>query len=339
MKDFDRTALHLEACKQAYKNSNIQFNDFGVAYASAELLYETNQTEAALAAYLTILDTHQLQSDIVISINILKRVVELLEAKGVYEEAFKHQKKLVELNDIAFKNDTNQALQKQKVIFQTERLESDYKLKLMKSEMDTLRAQMNPHFIFNSLSSINRYILKNETDEASDYLVKFSQLIRTVLDNARSETVSLFDELKTLQLYIDIEALRFGDKISYAFELEDDLMLHDIQLPPLLLQPYVENAIWHGLMTKESNGQLRIHTYLHADKLRLEIDDNGIGREKAAQLKSENNTKSISHGILVTENRINLYNETSAKKISVEIEDKYDNQLPSGTKIIFTFDT
>ena len=337
-KEFEKATFHLAECRKYFLMSNIKFNNYNLDFMSAELLYDTNKKEEALEKYIELINNYDQQMDVYISLNIYEKLVLLYEDKNDFEQAFSYQKKIIHLKDELFKSDTNNALQKQKVIYQTEKLENQFKLKLLKSEMDTLRAQMNPHFIFNSLNSINKYILKNQTDEASDYLVKFSQLIRTVLDNARSEMISLHDELKTLKLYIQIEALRFGDKIQYEFILSDDMYLHDIYLPPLLLQPYVENAIWHGLMQKENQGKLTIHTYNSDSQYVLEIDDNGIGRKKSAELKSISTKEHKSHGLKVTEDRINLFNESNNKKIKIDVVDKIENNIALGTKIIITFE-
>lgn len=337
-KEHDKAAFHLEECKKYFLLSNIKFNNYNLDFMTAELLYDTNKKKEALDKYLEIISNYDQHMDVYISLNIYEKLVILYEGENDFKNAFSYQKKIIQLKDELFKSDTNTALQKQKVIYQTEKLESQYKLKLLKSEMDTLRAQMNPHFIFNSLNSINKYILKNQTDEASDYLVKFSQLIRTVLDNARSETISLHDELKTLKLYIQIEALRFGEKIQYEFNLGDDMYLHDINLPPLLLQPYVENAIWHGLMQKELAGKLTISTYNTDSYYILEIDDNGIGRKKSSETKSISTKEHKSHGLKVTEDRVNLFNESNNKNIKIEVIDKFEDNVSLGTKIIIKFE-
>src|SRR6188508_2969786 len=121
-------------------------------------------------------------------------------------------------------------------------------------EMQALRAQMNPHFMFNSLNSINNFILKNDPDNASDYLTKFSRLMRLILDNSRSEWVLLENELKALQLYIELEAVRFDNAFKYSMEVTKDVDPETMMVPPLIIQPYVENAIWHGLLHRKEPG-------------------------------------------------------------------------------------
>ena len=137
-------------------------------------------------------------------------------------------------------------LQKKRIVEKERKLGKEREL-----EMQALRAQMNPHFIFNSLSSINHFVLKNETEAASDYLTKFSKLIRTVLNNSKKSMVSLEEELEMLRLYLEMENLRFKNAFSYGIHLDEMVKPTCIFIPPLLFQPFVENAVWHGLMHKK----------------------------------------------------------------------------------------
>ncbi|HET7899365.1 MAG TPA: histidine kinase, partial [Flavisolibacter sp.] len=152
---------------------------------------------------------------------------------------------------------------KQQFRLQLERAEKERQLaelkhKAMELEMQALRAQMNPHFIFNSLNSINRFILQNDKDQASEYLIKFSRLIRLILQNSQASLISLESELESLRLYLDLEAFRFHHHFDYKISVPENIEVADLQVPPLILQPYVENAIWHGLMHREETGQLDI---------------------------------------------------------------------------------
>ena len=140
---------------------------------------------------------------------------------------------------------------------QLQKLESQKQLSEL--EMQALRAQMNPHFIFNCLSSINRFILKNETEEASDYLTKFSRLIRMVLNNSKKAFISLGRRTGKLRLYLDMERLRFKNSFDYSITYKNSVDVENIFIPPLLLQPFAENAIWHGLMHKQENGFLNFN--------------------------------------------------------------------------------
>jgi two-component sensor histidine kinase len=163
--------------------------------------------------------------------------------------------------------------------------EAELKQQKTEFEMQALRAQMNPHFIFNSLNSISRYILKNQRVEANDYLTKFSKLIRMTLQHSAMPTIKLANEINMLQLYLELECLRFDKKITYEFQCDPHLDTELTEIPPLLLQPYVENAIWHGLMQKKEEGHLWIKMEQKEQYLVCTIADDGIGRNKTAELK------------------------------------------------------
>ena len=165
-----------------------------------------------------------------------------------------------------------------------ERQIADIKQKATEMEMQALRAQMNPHFIFNSLNSINRFILQNNRAQASEYLTKFSKLVRMILQNSQASLISLESELESLNLYLDLEAVRFEQRFAYKISYPKDLDIEVLKVPPLVIQPFTENAIWHGLMHKEENGQLDIDISEEDDHIYFKITDNGIGRKKAAEL-------------------------------------------------------
>ncbi len=216
-----------------------------------------------------------------------------------------------------------------------EEMKAEFNNKLAEVEMAALRSQMNPHFLFNCLNSINRFIQRNEPDMASAYLTKFSRLIRLVLDHSRTDSISLRDELDALRLYIELEAMRFVGRFSYVFDIAENLETHSIEIPPMLIQPYVENAIWHGLMHKENgDGRLTIKVYTSGNRIFIEVEDNGIGRRMAALLKSKSATLHKSHGMKVTAERIEIINEIYEAKTEVEIEDLTDPMgKAAGTKV------
>jgi len=202
-------------------------------------------------------------------------------------------------------------------------------------EMQALRAQMNPHFIFNCLSSINRFILKNETEAASNYLTKFSRLIRTVLTNSKRPFISLEDELEMLCLYLDMEKLRFKDSFDYNIIFTNSIDAGNVFVPPMLLQPFAENAIWHGLMHKEGKGYLEIELNIDKKILTCVVTDNGIGRSKAAQLKSKTAEKQKSMGLKITTERLAFLNKDQDKKTFFNIEDVTDKEgNAAGTRVI-----
>jgi two-component sensor histidine kinase len=213
-------------------------------------------------------------------------------------------------------------------------LKTEFNKQLAQAETKALRSQMNPHFIFNSLNSINSFIIEQKHELASEHLIQFSKLIRLVLDNSRSETISIEKELETLKLYVLLESARFDNKFTCDYHIDDDINVSSVMMPPMLLQPYVENAIWHGLMQKEGEGTITIYiSKFDEDLLKISIIDNGIGRKKAAELKSKSATHK-SHGLKVTSERIEMMNKINSTNAQVHIFDLFDEQGHStGTKV------
>lgn len=206
--------------------------------------------------------------------------------------------------------------------------------RLSEMELQALRAQMNPHFIFNSLNSINRFIMNNEPEEASEYLAKFSKLIRLILQNSNSPAITLENELEALQLYLKLEVLRFKGKFTCQVQISEVVETAYIEIPPLIIQPYVENAIWHGLMHKEGIGHLLIDLKQQNHVLICTIEDDGIGRRKATELKSKSATKNKSMGMQITSHRLELSNALYGRQTRVSILDLVDAYgEPCGTRV------
>ncbi len=217
------------------------------------------------------------------------------------------------------------------------KLKTTYDIKIAEIEMKALRAQMNPHFIFNCLNSINRYIVKSDEKTASSYLTKFSKLIRLILDNSASETISIEKEMETLKLYIDMEALRFDHVFDYTIDAAAEIQYTQTEIPSMLIQPYVENAIWHGLLHKEKErGLLNIHFSKPDDKtVVVTIKDNGVGREKAEAQKSKDALKRKSYGMQITSDRIKLINNLYKMNATVTINDlKNGDGNATGTEVV-----
>jgi ligand-binding sensor domain-containing protein len=215
--------------------------------------------------------------------------------------------------------------------------EANMKKKIAETEMMALRAQMNPHFIFNSLSSIENFIMKNEKRLASDYLNKFSRLIRSILDSSRDELVPLRKDMEALKLYIELEQLRFNHKFSFNAHIDDALLNRDKMIPSLLIQPYIENAIVHGIAhSQKDNLQLLLKVSLHDNMIQYVIEDNGVGRVQSGLYNFKNKPKHISVGMKITEDRINNFNKNCIKN-PVQVTDLYDaNGEASGTRIMIT---
>lgn len=204
-------------------------------------------------------------------------------------------------------------------------LRSEFEFQLSEMEMQALRAQMNPHFIFNSLNTIRYFVLNNENDKASDYLGKFARLLRMVLQNSRQNTIPLSEELAALRLYLEIESKRFGERFEYRIEVADDLDIEGIIVPPLLLQPFAENAIWHGLLHSDRPDKaLMIRIIEEADACLFVVEDNGVGREKARQMKSRSATHKKSFGMQITNKRVELFNKNFSSQIAITVHDVVD---------------
>ena len=219
-----------------------------------------------------------------------------------------------------------------------EKIKAELQHKVGDLEMQALRAQMNPHFIFNCLSSINRFIFKNDNKLASDYLTRFSRLIRMVLMNSSRKLITLEDELEMLRLYLDLERLRFKDAFDYSITTTNIVDAGAIFIPPLLLQPFCENAVWHGLMHKESKGHLNLiisEAISENEKiLHCVIEDDGIGREKAAELKSKSAENEKSMGLKITTERLALLNQENNFSTFYKIEDVLnENNQVAGTRV------
>ena len=215
---------------------------------------------------------------------------------------------------------------------------SALKEQISKVEAKALKLQMNPHFLFNSLNAIDNYILKNEKIKASDYLSKFSKLMRQILDYSEQGHITLTQELETLELYINMEQLRFQERFDYNFNIESAVNTSKVKVPPLILQPFVENAIWHGLMHLEDGGELNIDILEIGDTIKCIIDDNGIGRKKAEEINTKSVTKHKSFGMRITEKRLALNNDLNKVGASVKVIDKYhDDGASAGTSIELNF--
>ena len=215
------------------------------------------------------------------------------------------------------------------------RHEASFKQKIAETEMMALRSQMNPHFIFNSLNSIENFMMQNEKRLASSYLNKFARLIRMILDSSRNELVPLTRDLEALQLYVDLEQLRFNHKFCFNLHVEPALVNGDYKVPALLIQPYVENAIVHGLAHSEKdNLSLTVSARLEGEYIRYGIEDNGIGRQLSSRYNRQNRPHHKSVGLAITEERINIFNSRQNAKGRVTITDLFDENNESvGTKV------
>lgn len=209
---------------------------------------------------------------------------------------------------------------------------SEIKTKLISSQLTALKAQMNPHFMYNALNSIQDLVLERDIKNSNLYLSKFSKLMRKILDASGKEKISLNDEEEILTLYLELEKLRFGDEFNYEIKIDSNCDPYDVFIPSLIIQPFVENSIKHGLLHKKGTKKVSI-TFVVEDAITCYVEDNGVGRKYANEIKLRRATKHQSFATIATEKRIELLNESDEKNYSFEISDLYENNEPSGTLV------
>lgn len=202
--------------------------------------------------------------------------------------------------------------------------------------LKSLRSQMNPHFIFNALNSVNDFIAKSDERTANKYLTDFSYLMRTVLENSEEDFIPLEKEIELLERYTQLEHFRFQDKFDYSIVVDDAIDISSYKIPPMLLQPYIENAVWHGLRYKNEKGHLKINIQKkNSHEITISIIDDGIGRERSKELKTENQKKHNSKGMSNIKKRVAILNDMYQDKVDVSIED-FQREGDVGTKVVVT---
>lgn len=221
-----------------------------------------------------------------------------------------------------------------------EKIQTELLSELEQAKMKALQSQMNPHFIFNCLNSIRLYYMTEDLEKADDYITKFSRLIRSILNASRLDSISLKEELETLTLYMEFEQMRFKGKFDYKIEVAPNINTTAINIQSLILQPFVENAIWHGLMHSDKDGWVTISVKQHStNSIKITIEDNGIGRAKAQQFKKGSPLKQKSFGLQITKERLDLLKRHTNKNATFEIIDLYDeHEEPSGTSVHIIYD-
>jgi sensor histidine kinase YesM len=228
------------------------------------------------------------------------------------------------------------SLSKQAKTEKLQKLKEKYDKELAELKITSLRSQMNPHFIFNSLNSIKLYIINNEKENAVYYLNKFAKLIRKILNASQEKEISLADEIETMQLYVNIENIRFNNEIDFQIIIDKSLNFETIKIPSLILQPFLENAIWHGLASKKENKKLEIKIKKKDESyLTITITDNGIGRDKSAEVNSRKIHKTTSLGIKLTEERLSNFTKGYQNNYSLTYTDLYNESKKAiGTKVV-----
>lgn len=218
--------------------------------------------------------------------------------------------------------------------FRALRRKTELERKIVESQLRALQAQMNPHFIFNSLNSILHFITTHDSGSAHKYLVKFSKLMRLILESSRSDSISLREEIDALTLYLDLESLRFDGIFRYEIDVDPELDLHSTEIPPMLIQPYVENAVMHGMASVRSGGLITITLRLLEEKILCTVEDNGIGREQAMTLKGKFSESIRSAGMGVTADRLGILNGLSGEMFAVNVIDIFTpDGAPAGTRV------
>jgi sensor histidine kinase YesM len=297
-------------------------------FAFTNRLLETQLTEVQKLSEQTIIQEQEKQQILssqnqMLDLQVKDRTSELTQQKTELQKAL----------------DNLRLTQAQLIQSEKEKISAQHERKLHELEAKALRAQMNPHFIFNCMNSIKFLIQNNEQEKAILYLTTFSKLIRTVFQNSDKKEISLYDEMETCRLYTQLESMRFNDKFSFEFNIDETLDLKSIKLPALTVQPFIENAIWHGIMPKEEGGSLLVTVNRTDHTIHCIVDDDGIGREISKQNKFSNRSSPHeSKGEHLTQARLNLDNLLNERNASIKIVDKADKyKKASGTMVILTF--
>ncbi|HFS67655.1 MAG TPA: hypothetical protein ENK67_05525 [Flavobacteriia bacterium] len=235
------------------------------------------------------------------------------------------------------KNNQINLLIKQKEIAEQKKLALAYSKQMLQLRLQSVQAQMNPHFLFNALNSIKNYIIKNDQKRAVAYLTKFSKLVRLVLEVANLTEVSLKKEIELLKLYIDVENSRFNNSIDFELTIDSNININQTKVPPMIFQALIENAIWHGLAPKEQERKLKMTVTKEDSYLKIIIQDNGIGRDKAQEInmKKKVHLRKESMGIKLTEERLAIFTQAKQLNYKLKFIDLYDaDNKPIGTQVV-----
>jgi LytS/YehU family sensor histidine kinase len=310
-KDISDMFVDLDNYQKAYKNFVLhkQFSDslemkkFNTGLANARAIYETEkqEKELELLSYRLKQQRYFMYGSIGLAVLVI-----LVGFLFIRQSRMNSQRKISEMNH-----------------------------KISEITQKNLRQQMNPHFIFNTLNSIQYYMYQHDKISTNNYLTNFSSLIRKTLENSQHTSIPIKDEIDALELYLQLESVRFKDKFDYNINIDDDIDTLLYKIPTMLIQPYVENAICHGLNNRNDKGFLNIDLKLLDDSIECTIEDNGIGREAALEIKKQKNGNHNSLGTKITESRLNLVNALYGKNMKIDYTDlKDENGQPSGTKVV-----
>jgi sensor histidine kinase YesM len=274
-----------------------------------------------------------------------------IKQREVYEEKFEIQKELVEKlqENEELREKLNENLKSELKLKESQisfleadaeeqrvaKLSADYERQITLLHLQSLRSQMNPHFIFNALNSIKVFLIESDKENAVLYLNKFAKLIRMVLESSREFKISLGEELDIAKLYLSLEAIRFEEGLDFSFDIERGISLRDITVPPLVFQPFLENAVWHGLMSKKGSKSIFFRIFNKGEDVVVSIRDNGIGRMESLKKKSTQTIQKQSIGISLSADRLKFFNESEKFNYYFEILDHDGNDSERGTEVIF----
>jgi LytS/YehU family sensor histidine kinase len=220
------------------------------------------------------------------------------------------------------------------LLFQRRKLKAEQRSVMMEQRL--LRAQMNPHFIFNSLASIQNFVINENSGQATVYLSRFSQLVRNILDNSTEEYVLLEKEISTIENYLELQKIRYSGKFDSSITVDENIDLENMLIPPMLAQPFIENAIEHGIRYKLTPGHIQVRFRLKGGLIRVEVEDDGVGRDKAHEIEAKQKIRHRSMAISITRDRLDILNKKLKNKIRVEIIDLKDvSGQPCGTRVEF----
>jgi sensor histidine kinase YesM len=235
-----------------------------------------------------------------------------------------HQKEIIRTQHDKIKRELEETIVKQ------EKLEKERILYQFKA----LAQQMNPHFIFNTLNSIQYFIYQNDKESSTNYLAKFASLMRKTLYNSREDFVSVKEEIEAISLYLELEKMRFQNKFEFEIHIDEEIDKNNYKIPTLLIQPYLENSIWHGITHLEGKGLIKLQLKNNVKNIICIIEDNGIGRKKAAEINTQKRKSHVSMGASITEKRIELINVLYKQSLTINYTDIIDEKgNPKGTKV------
>ena len=218
---------------------------------------------------------------------------------------------------------------------------AELETQMLQLKQKTLQLQMNPHVIFNTLNSIQQYILNHDVDNAVTYLSSFSKLMRRILNNSNERYILLSEEIEAVDLYLQLESMRLGNRFKYEINIDKDIDIQNTEIAPLIIQPFVENAIIHGLIPKKNDCFLSVKfSKISEDKILCVVEDNGVGRKFSEKMKQEKGSSHKSYGMSVTRRRLETLTKISNDDFSIEVVDLYDdnaNAIGTRVNIIFSF--